>query len=534
MTLQQAVFAGLVDPSNLVIVRQIQPVAPPAADCATGGTIGATSANCDIAVFRGPQADFTVTVNANGSVRVVDTTATPDDDGTDTLTGIEVLRFDDGFRSLVPTVTARTPADGAIGFAVAGNILATFSEAVSGVSNTTFTIKPTAGGANLASVVTRVGTSNQYQLNPNANLAPNTGYTVTLTGGPTAIRSTAGIPITTTSWTFTTGGSGDLTAPTVTARAPAFGATSVVAANNVTATFSEPVNGVSATTFTVRQGTDPAGALVAAAVTQNGTTNQWILNPDANLAADTLYTVRLTGGASSIRDVNGNALVSTSWTFTTGPAPTNTARTPAFSATSVAVANNITATFSEAVNGVSATTFTVREGTATTGALVAGVVSQNGTTNQWILNPDANLTPDTLYTVRLTGGAAAIRDLAGNPFASTSWTFRTGPAPTLTARTPGVNATGVGRNNNITATFSEPVTGVSATTVTLRNVATNALETAVVTQNGTTNQWILDPAATLAASTQYRVTLTGGAAAIRDLAGNPFVSTNWTFTTGAT
>ena len=117
MTLQQAVFAGLVDPGKLVIVREIQPVAPPAADCTATGTIATTSVNCDIAVFRGPQADFTVVRNANGSFTVTDTTPTPDDDGVDTLTGMEVARFDDGFQSLVvnspatATVADTTPQE---------------------------------------------------------------------------------------------------------------------------------------------------------------------------------------------------------------------------------------------------------------------------------------------------------------------------------------------------------------------------------------------------------------------------------------
>ncbi len=36
-------------------------------------------------------------------------------------------------------------------------------------------------------------------------LAPNTRYTVTLTGGATAIRDTAGAALSTMSWSFTTG-----------------------------------------------------------------------------------------------------------------------------------------------------------------------------------------------------------------------------------------------------------------------------------------------------------------------------------------
>ncbi len=100
------------------------------------------------------------------------------------------------------------------------------------------------------------------------------------------------------------------TAPTVTARAPAVNATVVGQAANVTATFSEAVNGVGTATFQLRT---PAGAVVPATVTRNGTTNQWILNPNANLLADTRYTATLTGGTAAIRDVAGAPLVTTSW-----------------------------------------------------------------------------------------------------------------------------------------------------------------------------------------------------------------------------
>jgi hypothetical protein len=206
-------------------------------------------------------------------------------------------------------------------------------------------------------------------------------------------------------------------------------------------------------------------------------------------------------------------------------------------ATAVAAANSITATFSRAVQGVTTATFAIRPAANPTAAPIAGTVTRNGTTNQWILNPTLNLANDTRYTVTLTGGATGIRDATtGTPLVATgaqplSWSFTTGPAPTVTARTPAVGATGVVRTNNVNATFSEAVNGVSGTTFQLRNAA-GALVGAVVTRNGTTNQWILNPNATLAANTRFTVTLTGGAASIRDLAGNPLGNVTWSFTTG--
>jgi methionine-rich copper-binding protein CopC len=221
----------------------------------------------------------------------------------------------------------------------------------------------------------------------------------------------------------------DTTAPTVTAQSPAANATGVAVGSSVTATFSEPVQGVTTTTFTLRP-TTGATANVAATVSYDAGTRVATLKPSAALAANTQYTATLTGGASAIRDAGGTPLATVSWTFTTAAGqadttpPTVTARTPSNNATSVSRTANITVTFSEAVTGVSTATFSLKN--ATTGATVAAVVTRNGTTNQWILNPNTTLASRTRFTVTLTGGAGAIRDAADNPLANISWTFTTG------------------------------------------------------------------------------------------------------------
>ncbi|MCW2701077.1 MAG: serine protease [Blastococcus sp.] len=207
-------------------------------------------------------------------------------------------------------------------------------------------------------------------------------------------------------------------------------------------------------------------------------------------------------------------------------APVVSSRTPAANATGVAVASNVAATFGEAVQGVSGTTFTLRNAA---GAAVTAGVTYDATTRVATLNPNADLAADTRYTATLTGGASAIRDLAGNPLATTSWTFLAGPGPAVSARTPGTDATGVRVASNVTATFSEAVQGVTGTTFTLKNAGGVAVA-AAVTYDATTRAATLNPAADLAAGTAYRVTLTG---AVRDTAGNPLAATTWVFTTGA-
>ena len=212
------------------------------------------------------------------------------------------------------------------------------------------------------------------------------------------------------------------------------------------------------------------------------------------------------------------------------PAPTITSVSPTAKATAVVAGTNVAATFSAPVQGVSAMTFVLKNAA---GAAIAATVTYNATTRTATLDPAANLAADATYTATLVGGTSAIRDTVGTPLATSSWTFTTGPAPTLTSYTPGSNALLVRRNSNVSATFSEAIQGAGTTTFTLRNASTGAAVAASVYRNGTTNQWILDPQEPLAAKTRYTVTLTGGAAGIRDLAGNPLAGRSWQFTTGS-
>jgi Ca2+-binding RTX toxin-like protein len=88
MTLQQAVFSGLVNPAQLVAVREVVTPTVPAPDC------GAANLNCDTAVFSGRQSDYNV--STIGDAVVVSGTGVSAGDGADTLRNIEQLSFCDG------------------------------------------------------------------------------------------------------------------------------------------------------------------------------------------------------------------------------------------------------------------------------------------------------------------------------------------------------------------------------------------------------------------------------------------------------
>ncbi|MEO6200420.1 MAG: fibronectin type III domain-containing protein, partial [Cryobacterium sp.] len=100
-TLQQAVFAGIIDPGNIVAVREIL--------IGTGGI--------DSALFSGPQADYTVTTSpagaalgSPGSVTTVSHNGAGAD-GTDTLRNIERLVFSDTVAPSAPVIGAAAAGD---------------------------------------------------------------------------------------------------------------------------------------------------------------------------------------------------------------------------------------------------------------------------------------------------------------------------------------------------------------------------------------------------------------------------------------
>ena len=89
-SLQQAVFAGLIDPGSIAIVREILlPEEVPAADCGADIPL-----NCDTALFSASAAGYVITNNDDGSVTVSDADGAAVD-GTDTLWNMERASFCD-------------------------------------------------------------------------------------------------------------------------------------------------------------------------------------------------------------------------------------------------------------------------------------------------------------------------------------------------------------------------------------------------------------------------------------------------------
>ncbi|TFD07679.1 Ig-like domain-containing protein [Cryobacterium sp. TMT1-66-1] len=412
---------------------------------------------------------------------------------------------------VAPTVTARTPLAGASAVSATDDLTATFSEAVTGVGDTTFVLAN--GATTVPAVVSYDASTRVATLNPSATLSADTSYTVALSG----IADVAGNLIAPDGWSFTTAP----TAPVVqvVAGAPVIG-TSVAGNASATVNWTAPVpvaNAAAITGYLVR-------TFIGADATATGTTT--VADVTSAVIGSLINGTGYTFDVAAINSVGTGTASARSVVVTPRTEfvlPTVTARTPAADARSVSQTGNLTATFSEPVTGVSGTTFVLRRGAT----VIAAVVSYNATTRVATLNPSVTLLADRTYTATLSG----IRDAAGNTMATSTWSFITGPAPTITALTPAAGATAVGRLVSPTATFSEAITGFTATSVTVTRPGTTIAST--LSFNATTRVLTINPNATLLANTTYTVTITGGTGAVRDLAGNPVATRSWSYTTGA-
>jgi len=207
-----------------------------------------------------------------------------------------------------------TPASGSTGIPITGTtVTATFGAAMtaSTINPSTFTLTGPSGA--LAGTVTYNATTLTATFTPSLSLAYGATYTATIAASATdSLGGPLGTPYT---WSFTTVTAG---VPTVTSVTPTSGATNVDAANAVTATFSEPMNGgtLTTSTFTLTATGFPAAT---GTVTYNTGTQTATFTPSAALAPSTAYTATISTGAQSSA---GAALASNyTWTFTTGASP---------------------------------------------------------------------------------------------------------------------------------------------------------------------------------------------------------------------
>ena len=266
MTLQQAVFAGLVDPGNMFIGRRLVLPAVTAADCAAG----AAALNCDSAVFSGPSGNYSVVHNADGSVTVTDNVGT---DGIDTLWNMEQASFCTTpgavrgtclLRETVPLVGVPTPTAllsvSSLSFAVLRAIGAAATTLPLGLSNT--------GTANLVVSPFSITGTNPTSFSATSNcitVLPGGGcsFTVSFTATVAGLNSaTLNIPTNAGTLAVPLSGTGVVNTPAV--GVPAISDTTPTQGTAITASTAgiTDVDGVPAVlSFVWRQNLTPNGAV---------------------------------------------------------------------------------------------------------------------------------------------------------------------------------------------------------------------------------------------------------------------------------
>jgi hypothetical protein len=517
-----------------------------------GANFSLKETNTNLAVagavtYNGVTAVFTPTANLTPSTVYTGTITTgATDTGGRGLAGNYVFEFNTGLSTdtTKPTVSGTINANGATNVAANSKAGVTFSEGMNpaSITNANFTLNETVSGAAVAGTVSYSGVSAVFT--PSANLAFNRGYTVTIKGGVGGVEDLAGNTMAAdfvNSWT--TGSAPDTTPPTVTGTINANGATNVAVNTKVGATFSEGMNPLTITNqnFTLKQ--TVSGAAVAGTVNYSGVSA--VFTPSGNLAFNTNYTVTVKGGVGGVEDLAGNPMAADfviSWTTGAAPdttPPTVTGTIHANGQTNVAVNTSVGATFSEGMNPLTITNlnFTLKQ--TVSGAAVAGTVNYSGVSAVFI--PSSNLAFSTNYTVTVKGGVGGVKDLAGNPMAADfviSWTTGVAPdttAPTVTGTIHANGQTNVPVNTTVGATFSEGMDPLTITNLNFTLKQTGFFGSAVagtVSYSGVSAVFI--PSSNLAFSTNYTVTVKGGASGVKDLAGNPMAADfviSWT--TGA-
>jgi hypothetical protein len=345
-------------------------------------------------------------------------------------------------------------------------------------------------------------------------------------------------------------------APTVSATVPLSSTPIVTGVDThvlVRATFNKPMQAASitATSFTLAC---PAAAPVTATVAYDVATQAATLTPGTALPPSTTCVATL---STAIGDTVGNMLASAYvWSFVTGTAaavdvtrPTVIVTAPAIGAAAVATNSQVSATFSEPMlaSTLTATSFTLRNTTA--GTAVAGSVNYNAASRTAVFTAAApgTLASGSLFTATVTSAAT---DLAGNALAGNGavlpgagnhvWTFTTGATadttpPTITAVSPADASTLVCLGKAVSATFSEAMDVNTVSTSTFGVSDGGVAVPGVVSYDAATSVASFVPTAAtgFTASRSYVVTVTGGSAGVKDLAGNPMAANrSWTFGSG--
>src|SRR3989454_746605 len=206
------------------------------------------------------------------------------------------------------------------------------------ITTATFRLRAAGSTADVQAMVTVNAAGTVAALTPSSPLGAGTVYTATVAG---SVTDAIGTPLGADSlWSFTTD-----VAPTVTAQAPAPGATGVPLNTTVTASFSKAMNAATITTATFRLRAAGSTADVPAMVTVNAAGTLATLTPSSPLGV--FLMIRRPPRSTLFPYTTLFRSADSLWSFTTDVAPTVTVQAPAPGATGVPLNTTVTASFSK-------------------------------------------------------------------------------------------------------------------------------------------------------------------------------------------
>ncbi|MBS4098872.1 MAG: Ig-like domain-containing protein, partial [Sulfuricella sp.] len=468
------------------------------------------------------------------------------------------------------TITGSTPTNGAINFSETANLVLNFGEGVTAVTGKNIKIYKAsdnsvvetiaAGDTSKVTISSSKGSAS-VTINPAANLPVGSYYVQIDAGAFTGNTSSAGYAgiADTTTWAFTT--VADTAAPTASSYVPADNATAIAPGADLKLYFNEAVTAVAGKNVKIYKASDNAlvesiAANDTAKVTVSG--SKVTINPAADLALSTGYYMQIDSGAfvdtASTPNPYAGIADATTWNFTTAAGATVTSYYPANGATNFPETAGLVLWLSENVTPVAGKTIRIYkssdnslvESIAANDTAKIGIGSLSGAYYLAIW-PSATLAPGGYY-VQIDAGAA-VGAVSGASYAgiadATTWAFTTvadTTAPTVYSLTPSNSATSAQPGANLVVVFSEKVTAVAGKNVTIKKVSDGSAvetiaadDTSKVTVFGGTVT--INPAADLAYSTDYYVTIDAGAFVDKATTPNPYAGISsaiaWKFTTQA-
>ena len=416
---------------------------------------------------------FSVAPSAQGAVtiQIPASSATDSAGNTNLVSNTLTLTYD----SIAPTVTLTSTASDPTNVSPIA-VTATFSEAVTGLTLSDFTVSNGTAGSLSGS-----GTTYTFSVTPTANGS----VSVTLPANSAQDTATNGNTVSNTlTRTFST------TQPTVTV------ASTLTSPTNqspipVTVTFSTNVTGFTSSSVTLGNGTLSGFA-------GSGSSYSFNVTPSAQGAVTVSVAAGVAQDSASNQNLASNSL---SVVYNT-VAPTATLTSTSGSATNVSPIP-VTLTFSESVTGFTLSGLTVTNGTAS-------ALTGSGASYAF------NVTPSGQGAVTVIANASSAHDAAGNQNTVSNTLTRTYDtvAPTVTISTTATSPTNAA-SIAVTATFSEAVTGFALGSISVSNGSAVALS-----GMGTTYTFNIVP------SSQGAVSFQVLAAAAQDAATNPSTASN--------